>query len=185
MISNSISEKSNTEKNFYKRAGLILFSAAFVLTVLSGGVYGRQEPLEGDSAAGALEDKSKLNGTIESNKHKSGFIEKINRFVKSGDPIPAARYARLKNEIEKLRERITKRIERIDKKTLDLNSERARIVNLLSELETASAAFNKIKIEPAADKTSETVLRSHKTGEVEVKTEAKKDKKSRRGRHTN
>ena len=181
MISNSISKKSNVENAFFKRAGFILCAAVFVLGVLSGGALGREDKIESLSGDVAGKDKKTRANAVERNNHKSGFIEKINRFVKSGDPISAKRYARLKSEIEKLRERIIKRIERIEKKTLDLNFERVYNVNLLNELEIAGAAFNKIKIEPAVEETSEARLHAHKTDEIEINKGTKKNKKTRRG----
>ncbi len=185
MISSSISKKLNIGNAFYKNAGFIVCAAAFVLVVLSGGAYGRQDSEAGVSGDAAGKDKRTRSGAVENNKHKSGFIEKIKYFVKSGDPIPAVRFARLKNEIEKLRERITKRIEHIDKKTLDLSSERARNIYLLNELETAAAAFNKIKVEPAVEKTSEVRLHTHKTSAVEINKDAKKNERTLRSRRTN
>jgi hypothetical protein len=197
MSSNSIGKKLNTGNPFYRKAGFFVCAAAFVLVISSGGVFARQDLSEGASGLAAAGIEKTRAEAGENNKHKSGFIDKINRFVKSGGPVSPERHARLKNEIEKLRERITKRIERIDKKTLDLNSERARIVNLLSELETAAAAFDKIRIDPAAGAASKAVSEAgahgHKTGEVEInkgankdeKRDAKRDKKSRRGRNKN
>ncbi len=80
------------------------------------------------------------------NKHKSGFIKKIKKMIESGAALTPQRYARLKNEIIKLRERLVKRITQIDKKTAELNAERTDILSLLQELDTCETRFDKIKI---------------------------------------
>lgn len=147
---NFIVKNSNILKTVCTKAAFFACAAAFVIDASGGsGVLAANEAKEGVSGRGRGAFIKTGAETDDINKYKSGFIGKINRYVKSGAPVSPERYARLKNEIEKMRERIVKRIERIDKKTLDLNSERARIAVILSELETAAADFEKIKIVPA------------------------------------
>lgn len=80
------------------------------------------------------------------NRHKSGFISKLDKMIKSGEAITAERFERLKKEIIKLRERMNKRAEQIDRKIMELTTERARIKDLLTDLATAEVEFHKIKV---------------------------------------
>jgi flagellar motility protein MotE (MotC chaperone) len=144
---------SNEYKNFLTAAarGFVFLAAAAVIASPAGSF-----------AAGAPEtehsgrhSEARAVSHAES-PHKSSFISKIDKLVKSGDPITAERFERLKTEIVKLRERMNKRVEQIDKKIEDLTKERARIKELLVDLSTSEVSFYKIKIYSGNEKSGET-----------------------------
>ncbi|HPG58858.1 MAG TPA: hypothetical protein PKW98_13655 [Candidatus Wallbacteria bacterium] len=103
----------------------------------------------------------------EPERHKSGFIVKINKMIKSGAALTQTRYCRIKKEIEKLRERMNKRLEQINSKMEKLSRERSQINELLIDLKTSEAEFDKLKILAQALESAEANV--EKSGTVEVK----------------
>jgi len=81
------------------------------------------------------------------NEFKFTFIKKLDTLSK-GSGISAKRFERLKNEINKLRERTHERIERINAQIEKLNEEKKALSCLLKELDSTEITFNKVKILP-------------------------------------
>ncbi|HBC75401.1 MAG: hypothetical protein A2008_09450 [Candidatus Wallbacteria bacterium GWC2_49_35] len=144
---------SNEYKKLLKCAARgFLFMAAAAALVYPAGSFAARGP-ESEHSVRRMEARSASHAE---GAHKSSFITKIDKFVKSGAPITAKRFERLKTEIFKLRERMNKRAEQIDKKIDELTKERARIKELLIDLATSEVEFYKIKIYSGNEKSAET-----------------------------
>lgn len=156
--------KPNEYKNILKCAagGFAILAAAAVLVCPAGSFAARGPESEHAGRHREARAASHAEGA-----HKSSFITKIDKLVKSGDPITAERFERLKTEIVKLRERMNKRAEQIDKKIGELTKERARIKELLVDLATSEVGFYKIKIYSGNEKSAETEAAGGKIAPVQ------------------
>jgi hypothetical protein len=156
--------KPNEYKNLLKCAarGFVFMAAAAALFCPAGAFAARGPESEHSGRHMEARSASHAEGA-----HKSSFITKIDKLVKSGVSITAKRFERLKTEIFKLRERMNKRAEQIDKKIADLTRERARIKELLIDLATSEVEFYKIKIYPGNEKSAETEAVGGKTKPVQ------------------
>lgn len=131
--------------------------------------------LPDSQAAGSGADKNAVKKSKhevncpEPERHKSGFIVKINKMIKSGAALSQTRYCRIKKEIEKLRERMNKRLEEINSKMEKLTQERKRINELLVDLKTSEAEFDKLKILSRALESAEANIEKNGTVEVKVR----------------